>query len=216
MAGAQVHLRGWLYGGRLVDGDVALRGIDGLYWRQTAPPYNPFIPEESAYGEGRYHRKDEKVAWYGAGCEMAAWAELQRLSGASTEHATRYLSCVRVRDVDVLDLTDSAVQGILGNCTWGDLCADDYDFCQSIASVAFASAVDGLLAPSAALPGHSILVLRREVIYESRRVEEQYRRIGKPPATLARLRNQVPKRAQRQVTGGSPRPSSEGASAVHP
>jgi hypothetical protein len=192
----QIGLKGLLSGGVCVDTSVPLSQVSGLFWRQYSSRFNPFVPEERARSEGRYHRVGESAVWYGATCEIGAWAELERHSNEDPERITRYLSCVRIRDVRAIDLTDSTVcRAMNPSITWESLCTEDYALCQSIADLAFAErAVDGLLAPSAPLGGHTSLVLRRAVIYNSGRVVEETRRVGRPPAAMVQLRGTIRKR----------------------
>ncbi|MFD4152067.1 RES family NAD+ phosphorylase [Streptomyces hydrogenans] len=182
-----------LAGGRAVDAQVRLTYHSGWYWRQCGPIYNPFVSEAKAFGDGRYHTAGGEAVWYGASCETGAWAELERHSSIDTEFVTRYLSFVHIEGVWVLDFTDPKTRQEFGNCSLDDLCSDDYAFCQSVAMAAFSEEdVDGFLAPSAALAAHSILVLRRGVLYDGAgRLTERNRKVGPPSPLLDLVKSQV-------------------------
>lgn len=82
-------------------------------------------------------------------------------AGVSPFEVLRRVGAVDVVDLDVLDLCDPAVREELG-VSEGDLVSDDYSACQALADEA-ARYFDGLLAPSAALPGRRTLIESSEV-----------------------------------------------------
>jgi hypothetical protein len=65
---------------------------------------------------------------------------------------------VRCEALEVLDLTDPALLEQLG-LDEDDLIGDDYLACQEIAALARAAGFDGVLSPSAALPGQRTLMV---------------------------------------------------------
>jgi hypothetical protein len=100
---------------------------------------------------------------------------------------------VQVDDIWVLDFTDEETQQQFGICSRAGLCSDDHGPCQSLASLVLSEdEIDGFLAPSAALPGHSILILRRDCIYGgSARLTEHDRKLEVPAAPLDDVKDHV-------------------------
>jgi hypothetical protein len=196
MSPGPVHFHGSLSNGAAVDATVSITSHSGLYWRQCGRLNNPWVPEENAFDHGRYHARGKLPVWYGSSCEVGSWAELERHSSIDPMNILRYLTLVQVTEVQILDLTDAKVRNDFGSCTWDQLSSGPpYELCQSIAALAFQNeSVEGIRAPSAALKGHAILALRRQVLYDGTgRVLERDRRVGTPPELFERLRDQVPK-----------------------
>lgn len=99
--------------------------------------------------------------WYASSQEQAAWAELFRHftgRGIDPFEVRRRAGAARVEDLSVLDLTDPAVRGVVG-LSEADLDGDAYSRTQQIALAAFEAGFDGILAPSAALPGRTTLAV---------------------------------------------------------
>jgi len=185
----------------IVNVTVATNAHSGWYWRQVGRLANPLIPEDKAFSEGRYHKKGGEPVWYGATCEMGAWSEHERHSSVDSQYVARFMTWVHVRDISILDLTDS---GVLAECAIADpqqLRSDDYSLTQEISRATFAQdSLDGILAPSAALPGHSILILRRNVLYDGTgRVTEHGRKVCRPPSQFEEIRQQISKRDEPSV-----------------
>jgi hypothetical protein len=96
----------------------------------------------------------------------------------------RRVGRVTVQALRVLDLTDPGVLAIL-DLTVADLVGDDYSMSQQLAVAALDAGFDGMLAPSAALPGRRTLVVfasapRSTIVEESSAVRQ-------PPPRLADL-----------------------------
>ncbi len=85
-----------------------------------------------------------------------------------------------IHDLKVLDLTDPTVRERLG-VTEEKLTNDDLSLCQAIAEEARDAGFQGMLAPSAALPGETTLAVFGRGM---RRVTEAHSRIQRPPRSL--------------------------------
>jgi len=99
--------------------------------------------------------------WYASSQAPAAWAELFghfTLRGIDPFEVRRRAGAARVEDLRVLDLTDPAVREVV-DLTEADLIGDDYSRTQQIALAAAEAGFDGILAPSAALPGRMTLAV---------------------------------------------------------
>lgn len=92
----------------------------------------------------------------------ASWCELFRHffdgDGVDPFEVRRRAGRARVTDLRVLDLTDPVVRQAL-HVTEADLTGEDYTRCQDLADAARAAGLDGVLAPSAGLPGAVTLVV---------------------------------------------------------
>lgn len=86
-------------------------------------------------------------------------------------------------ELDVLDLTDSRVREAVG-LEAGDLTGDDYTSSQTIAAAARDAGFEGVLAPSAALPGRTTLVVFARALDSVYPAASQVRQ---PPPRLASL-----------------------------
>ena len=91
---------------------------------------------------------------------------------------------VRVNNLRVLDLADPAVRAAL-DVEEEDLVGDDYDLCQGLADAARGAGFDGVLAPSAGLPGERTLAVFFAALDEGKVVEETSR-VQVPPLDLVR------------------------------
>jgi len=132
----------------------------------------------------------EPGAWYGSTTELGAWAELLR------HHRSRELSPFAIRrrigraqveGLRVLDLSDAQVREALG-LTEADLTGDDLTRCQALGAAARAAGFEGILAPSAALPDESILVVFPAAIAK---VTEEHSRVQHAPARLRALVSRI-------------------------
>lgn len=116
---------------------------------------------DPARSEGRYHRYGGPGVWYASDQEQAAWAELFRHfvdEGIDPFEVLRRVGAAEIDGLEVLDLTDDAVLKGLG-FDRDDLVGDDYNLAQDLADLARAAGFEGLLAPSATLPGRRTLVV---------------------------------------------------------
>lgn len=116
---------------------------------------------DKAVTSGRYHRVGGGGIWYASSSETGAWAELFRHhgpGGISPFEIRRLTGRVRVRNLKVLDLTNSRIRE-----SWGisenDLTADDLTQRQALAEQARRAGYDGIVAPSAALAGQTTLAV---------------------------------------------------------
>lgn len=91
-------------------------------------------------------------------------------------------------DLEVLDLTDTRVLAQLG-VVGEDLCSDDYRMTQERASAARQIGFDGVLAPSAALPGQQTLVVFARALGKVHLEREKARQ---PPPRLANFIEKIP------------------------
>jgi RES domain-containing protein len=147
---------------------------------------------DPARSVGRYHDVGGPGAWYASSTERAAWAELARhitTEGLSPFEIRRRVGRVLVDDLTVLDLTGHSVSADLGVAE-AALVGDDYAACRHLAELARGRGADGLLAPSAALPGELTLVVFATGIPA---LVAEHSRIQRPPVTLvdvmARIRS---------------------------
>lgn len=134
-------------------------------WRQCSPgpaaaPRSLLAVDDPAVYPGRYHRKGESATWYSSLTRDGAWAELFRHTkgGIDPAQIRRRIGRVSAKKLQVLDLADPAVRRQIG-VTKRELEANSWLRCQSIAHDARQHGLDGLLTPSAALPGATSLVV---------------------------------------------------------
>jgi RES domain-containing protein len=159
-------------------------------WRQCAPTRRLLDVASPAIGPGRYHRAGDAGAWYASASERGAWAELLRhhtSSELSPFEVRRRIGRARVANLRVLDLTDPQVREALA-LTEADLTGDDLTRCQRLGEAARAAGFEGMLAPSAALPGETILVVFPAAIVK---VTEERARVQRPPARLRALVSRI-------------------------
>ena len=162
------------------------RKLSGRFWHQGSPrrPVDSFA--DPARSEGRYHRLGGPGVWYASDQEQAAWAELFRHfldEGVDPFEVLRRVGAAAVDELEVLDLTNQAVIEWLG-VDGADLVDDDYSRTQELADAARAAGFEGMLAPSAALPGRRTLV-----VFETGMVRLAFRpsNVRRPPPRLADL-----------------------------
>ena len=118
----------------------------------------------------------------------ASWCELFRNfvgTGIDPFEVRRRAGRCAVDRLAVLDLTDPIVREALG-VTHDDLVGDDYEDCQWLAHAARVAGFDGVLAPSAGLPGQRTLAVFAGVLDEGRVVVEA-ERVQVPPINLVKL-----------------------------
>jgi RES domain-containing protein len=174
--------------------EIRPRALTRRFWHQGPTGRAlPSFPSPASYG-ARYHRAGAEGAWYASSRERAAWAELLRHHQSpelSPFEVRRRVGRVRVEDLAVLDLTDPEVREHIG-VTEAELVADDLSLCQAIGERANKAGFDGILAPSAALPGEATLAVFPNGM---KRVVEEHSRIQRPPRTLMRVlrRTRLPK-----------------------
>jgi RES domain-containing protein len=144
---------------------VPSRSLTTAAFRQTDPKRQAFELDPKARYNERYHQKGDPWPAYCASGKLAAMLEQARHTydePLAEVFPTRLMSEIRVRGLDVLDLTNDQT---LKDCgvKRAELTNDDLSFCQAIGGLARQrSDIHGILAPSAALPGGWILVIFRE------------------------------------------------------
>ena len=170
-----------------------------MVWRQGGPRRRLLSCSEPAATSGRYHREGERGAWYASTIERAAWAELIRHlskgSGVDPFLIRRRVGRASLLGVRVLNLTDEETCRVLGvkrgDFGKDDLTGDDYAKCQEVADRARAAGFDGILAPSAALPGELTVVVFTRALH---RVTEEHSRVQRPPKTMRKHLRRIPRR----------------------
>lgn len=170
--------------------EIRPRKLTRRFWHQ-GPTGRALLsfPSPATYG-ARYHRAGSGGTWYASSRERAAWAELFRHHQSpelSPFEVRRRVGRVRVEDLAVLDLTDPEVRERIG-VTEDELVSGDLSLCQAIGDSASRAGFDGILAPSAAIPGEATLAVFPNGM---KRVEEEHARIQRPPRTLTRLLRQI-------------------------
>jgi RES domain-containing protein len=141
--------------------------------------------------DGRYNRAGGPSAWYASNQLRAAWAELFRHtagSGVSPTETLRRVGRLHVELDRVLDLTSATVRRAIGVTTEA-LVADDREVCQDMALAAIAGDYQGLLAPSAALPGARTLVVFRSGYDHVELISEE---VSRPPRRMRDVLHRVP------------------------
>lgn len=168
------------------------RVMSGRWWHQ-GPVGRPlvFCPGTSR-GPGRYHRGGGSGAWYASTSMRASWCELFRHfpdAGVDPFEVRRRAGQVEVADLAVLDLTDPAVRLAVG-VDEAALVGDDYTWCQQLADAARAAGLDGVLAPSAALPGQATLAVFFDAV-DAGKITEVSSRVQVAPLNLVNHLHQV-------------------------
>lgn len=164
---------------------VAVHTLSGLFWHQGAVRFPLDSCADPANTMGRYHIRGGPGVWYGSSHERSAWAELMRHfepGGVSPFEIRRRVGRVRVQGLRILDLTDGQILDEIG-VEPADLTADDYGVCQALSRLASGSRLDGLLAPSAALPGEQTLAVFAHCLRPPMLTAE-HSRVQVPPSTL--------------------------------
>ena len=167
-----------------------VRVCSGLVWRQCAPTRRLVDVASPAAGPGRYHRVGEPGAWCASTTELGAWAELLRhhtSSELSPFEIRRRIGCAQVEGLRVLDVSDPQVRDALALAE-ADLTSDDLAPCQELGEAARAAGFEGILAPSAALTGETILVVFPSSIAK---VTEEHSRVQRAPARLRALVSRI-------------------------
>lgn len=104
--------------------------------------------------------EDGPGIWYGTSSEAAAWAERSRHTGAGARSASARMAHCQAELDNLLDLTDAATLKALGVRS-EDLVTDDLTLTQAVGAWAERAGYKGLIVPSAALPGATVLAVFR-------------------------------------------------------
>lgn len=165
---------------------LAVRVISGSFWHQGPTRFELTSFADPSVSVGRYHRPGGSGVWYASDQEQGAWAELFRHFldvGVDPFEIRRRVGRVLVEGLRVLDLTDPEVRKAL-RVSEAELIGDDYMVTQSLAAAARQARFEGILAPSAALPGRRTLVVFAAGQHALR---AQLSRVRQPPPRLADL-----------------------------
>jgi RES domain-containing protein len=166
---------------------LPVRRVSGTFWHHGSPSRDPLELPERAPASGRYHAKGQQPRLYASSTRDAAWGELFRhvYGPLSPFEVKRRMAKLDVIDLPVLDLTDAAVRRQLG-VTEQELVGNRYRACQLIASLARRrpDRFGGILAPSAAVPNATTLVIFSEWRHHAR---VEHSRIVHPPRRLMAL-----------------------------
>jgi RES domain-containing protein len=131
-----------------------------VHWREVAPTDWSLSLRTS----GRYHRgldffpPDQAfpALYTSLAPEIALWEMVRRSAARNLAYLkNNLLSELEVDLARVLDLSDPAALGL----TQADLTGTDQQACQKLAGAALARGYEGLLVPSAALPGLNLVLL---------------------------------------------------------
>jgi len=164
---------------------VPVRRLEGVFWHQGATGHSVDSCPDPALYDGRYTRWGQIGVWYGATRERAAWAELFRHSDPSVLspfQIKRRVGRVRISGIRILDLTDQETLRLL-EVDQADLVNDEYSVCQDLSRLAYSSRLDGVLGPSAALPGERTVVVFAHIA-KAPFLTAETSRVQSPPITM--------------------------------
>lgn len=147
---------------------ASTRGFRGTVWRVHWREVTPTDWSLSLRSTGRYHRgldlfpSDQAfpALYTSLAPEIAIWEMVRR----SAARNLAYLRNILLSELEVnlgraLDLSEPATVGL----TLADLTGSEQQSCQGLAAAAMARGYQGLLVPSAALPGLNLIVLPRNL-----------------------------------------------------
>ncbi len=135
-----------------------------VHWREVAPTDGSLSLRTS----GRYHRgldlfpPDQAfpALYTSLAPEIAIWEMVRRSAARNLAYLqNNVLSELEVDLSRILDISDPAAVGL----TAAELTGPDHQPCQELAAAAMARGYEGLLVPSAALPGLNLVVLPRKL-----------------------------------------------------
>ena len=159
---------------------------DQHYWHQGPVRHEVvYVPVSPSYG-ARFHVAGGHGVWYASSTQEGAWAEFFRHfldDGVDPFEVRRRVGRVRVDSMMVLDLTEELGRKTI-DITLDDLTGDDYEQCQRVAALAREHGLDGILSPSAALPGSLTLVVFATSV---EKITVELSVVNTPPARLADL-----------------------------
>lgn len=147
---------------------VPSRRFRGAVWRVHWREVVPTDWTLSLCTSGRYHRgldlfpPDQAFpALYSSlAPEIAIWEMVRRSAAQNLAYLkNNVLSELEVELGSVLDLSDPATVGL----TLADMADSDQQPCQELAAAAMARGYEGLLVPSAALPGLNLVIIPRSL-----------------------------------------------------
>lgn len=142
------------------------RSFGGTVWRVH---WRDIVPTDwtlSLRTTGRYHRGLDlfppdmafPALYTSLAPEVAVWEMVRRSAARNLAYLkNNLLSELEVELRRTLDLSDPATVGL----TLADLTGSDQQPCQELAAAATARGYEGLLVPSAALPGINLVILSR-------------------------------------------------------
>ena len=148
--------------------DAATGSFRGTVWRVHWRELAPTDWSLSLRTSGRYHRgldlfpPDQAfpALYTSLAPEIAIWEMVRRSAARNLAYLkNNILSELEVNLGRALDLADPATVGL----TLADLTGSDQQPCQDLAAAAMVRGYEGLLVPSAALPGLNLVVLPRNL-----------------------------------------------------
>jgi RES domain-containing protein len=147
---------------------AAARSFRGTVWRVHWREVAPTDWSLSLRTSGRYHRgldlfpPDQAfpALYTSLAPEIAIWEMVRRSAARNLAYLrNNVLSEFEVDLSRILDISDPAAVGL----TAADLTGHHHQPCQELAAAAMARGYEGLLVPSAALPGLNLVVLPRNL-----------------------------------------------------
>lgn len=147
---------------------ASTRSFRGTVWRVHWRAVAPTDWSLSLRTSGRYHRgldlfpPDQAfpALYTSLAPEIAIWEMVRRSAARNLAYLqNNVLSEFEVDLSRILDISDPAAAGL----TAADLTGPDHQPCQELAAAAMARGYEGLLVPSAALPGLNLVVLPRNL-----------------------------------------------------
>ncbi|MFN0071186.1 MAG: RES family NAD+ phosphorylase [Chloroflexota bacterium] len=147
---------------------ASTRGFQGTVWRVHWREVAPTDFSLSLRTSGRYHRgldlfpPDQAfpALYTSLAPEIALWEMVRRSAARNLAYLqNNVLSELEVGLSRILDLSDAAATGL----TAADLTGPDHQPCQELAAAAMARRYEGLLVPSAAMPGLNLVLLPRNL-----------------------------------------------------
>lgn len=143
---------------------AAPRSFNGQVWRTH---WREVVPNDWALSlrtSGRYHRGLDlfppnqafPALYTSLAPEIAIWEMVRRSAARNLTYLQNNVLTELELDLElVLDLTDPATVGL----SHADLTGPDHQACQTLSAAAVAHHYQGLLVPSAALPGLNLVIL---------------------------------------------------------
>lgn len=141
-----------------------VRAFQGTVWRVHWREVAPTDWSLSLRSSGRFHRGLDlfppdsafPALYTSLAPEIAVWEMVRRSAARNLAYLkNNVLSEIEVRLSQVLDISDPAPVGISTSTVTGP----DHRPCQEVAAAAMARGYEGLLVPSAALPGVNLVML---------------------------------------------------------
>ncbi|MPZ50965.1 MAG: RES domain-containing protein [Dehalococcoidia bacterium] len=149
--------------------DASIRSFSGTAWRVHWREIGPTDWRLSLRSSGRYHRgldlfpADQAfpALYTSLSQENAIWEMVRRSAARNLAYLKNNVLSELVVDLGrVLDLSDPSAVGLV----LADLTSSDLQLCQELAAAAMALRAEGMLVPSAALPGLNLVILPQNLL----------------------------------------------------